>query len=239
MSADHDDLRRLLGGYLFGGLDETDADRLDGHLRYCDECRAELDRLSGVPELLQRLPEAQRSAGSEAQSTISLSAQPSPENIETLLRRMRAQRTRRIRAAQARWLVAAAVVAIAVAVGIGVVRTGRTQLPLSAPPVLPSAQLLTAQFEAAQGSDLTGVAVLSGKVWGVSVALDVSQLRGSGPFHCEVQRVGGMVEQAAVWGPTPSGSAKVTGASSTQLRDVRSVVVTDRDGQVLGTAAVQ
>ncbi len=41
-----------------------------------------------------------------------------------------------------------------------------------------------------------------------------------------------------MWGPTPSGSAKVIGASSIQLRNVRSVSVADRDGHLLGTALV-
>jgi predicted anti-sigma-YlaC factor YlaD len=63
VSADHDELRRLLGGYLLGGLDEIDTDRLDAHLLDCDECRDELERLSPVPELLQRLPQAQRADG--------------------------------------------------------------------------------------------------------------------------------------------------------------------------------
>ena len=46
MSDDHDEIRRLLGGYLLGGLDEADTDRVDAHLRDCDECRTELERLS-------------------------------------------------------------------------------------------------------------------------------------------------------------------------------------------------
>ncbi|GIE03693.1 zf-HC2 domain-containing protein [Paractinoplanes durhamensis] len=233
MSAEHDELRRLLGGYLLGGLDETDTDRLDAHLRDCDDCRDELERLAPVPELLQRLPDAQRTAGHPAQPPISLSARPSPENVEGLLRRMRAERNRERRAARVRWLAAAAVVLVAVAIGVGVIRTSESPPPAT---VLPSAQLVTAQFEAAEGSGLSGQAVLTPKMWGVSVALDVTKLRGEGPFLCEVHNAEGKVEQAAVWGPTTSGSAKVIGASSFQLRNVRSVSVADTDGHVLGTA---
>ena len=71
------------------------------------------------------------------------------------------------------------------------------------------------------------------------VALDVTKLPGDGPFHCEVRRTTGEAEQAAVWGRTPSGNAKVIGASSNQAGDVGSIVVTDRDGHVLGTAKVK
>jgi hypothetical protein len=230
-----DELRRLLGGYLLGGLDEADTDRLDAHLRYCDECRDELDRLAAVPELLQRLPDAQRTRVRDAQPLISLSTRPSPENIEGLLRRMRVERSRENRMARVRWLAAAAVVLLAAVIGFGVIRTNRATPPNQA---LPSPQLVTAQFEPAEGSGLTGQAVLTPKMWGVSVALDMNKLNGDGPFRCQVRSMEGEIEQAAVWGPTVTGTAKVIGASSIQLRNVRSVSVADRDGHVLATANV-
>ena len=234
MSTDHDELRRLLGGYLLGGLDEADTDRLDAHLLDCDECRAELDRLAPVPELLQRLPEAQRADGTSGPITLAVSAKPSPERIESLLRKMRAERARENRVARVRWLAAAAVVLIAAAIGIGVLTSDRgTQRP---PQALPSPQLVTARFESAAGSGLSGQAVLTPKVWGVSVSLDVTRLQGDGPFICQVRNTSGEVEQAAVWGPTPSGSAKVIGASSIQLRNVSAIAIADISGHVLGTA---
>jgi hypothetical protein len=80
--------------------------------------------------------------------------------------------------------------------------------------------------------------VLTPKVWGVSVSLDVSRLQGDGPFICQVRNTSGEVQQAAVWGPTPSGNAKVIGASSIQLRNVSAIAVADISGHVLGTAKV-
>ncbi|MCO8273431.1 zf-HC2 domain-containing protein [Actinoplanes sp. TRM 88003] len=237
MSTDHDELHRLLGGYLLGGLDETDTDRLDAHLRDCDRCRDELDRLAAVPELLRRLPEAERADDDDdvAAAPISMSARPSQANIDGLLRRMRAERSRQSRMAGFRWLAAAAVVLVAVAVGIGVLRGSREERQ---PQVLPSPELVTAQFQAAQGSGLAGQAVLTPKTWGVSVSLDVSKLTGDGPFHCHVRGSSGQVEQAMVWGPTPSGNAKVIGASSIQLRNVQRIEVQDGAGHLLGTADV-
>ncbi|MFI6077462.1 anti-sigma factor family protein [Actinoplanes sp. NPDC051343] len=235
MSADHDELRRLLGGYLLGGLDEADTDRLDAHLRDCDDCRAELDELAAVPELLKRLPEAQRAGGDGGQAPISLAARPSAENIEGLLRKMRDERSRESRTARVRWLAAAAVVVVAAAIGFGVVRGNHGQ---STPEALPSPQLVTAQFEAAAGSGMAGQATLTPKTWGVSVSLDVSRLQGEGPFLCQVRDHEGEVEQAATWGPTPTGNAKVIGASSIQLRNVSKITVADHAGHVLGTADV-
>jgi hypothetical protein len=71
------------------------------------------------------------------------------------------------------------------------------------------------------------------------VSLDVTRLRGDGPFLCQVRDFEGGVQQAAAWGPTPTGNAKVIGASSIQLRDVSAITVADRDGHVLGTASVK
>jgi anti-sigma-K factor RskA len=232
---EHDELRRLLGGYLLGGLDETDTDRLDAHLRDCDDCRAELDILAPVPELLKRLPETVRANGGEAEAgpVLAIGTRPSPERIKTLLRRMRAEKSRERRIAQIRWLAAAAVVLVAVAIGFGVLTADRSN---QQPQALPSPELVTARFESAAGSGLSGEAVLTPKTWGVSVALDVSRLEGEGPFVCQVHNYGGQIEQAAVWGPTPTGNAKVIGASSMQLRNVSEIAIADRKGHVLGTA---
>jgi hypothetical protein len=232
-TGEHDEMRRLLGGYLLGGLDDADTERLDAHLRDCDDCRAELDMLAAVPELLQRLPEAHRAGETTVAPVLAIGTRPSAERIESLLRKMRAERTRETRRARVRWLAAAAVVLVAAAIGFGVITADRGGVQ---PQVLPSPELVTAQFESAEGSGLSGEAVLTPKTWGVSVALDVSRLSGDGPFFCQVRNTSGQVEQAAVWGPTPTGSAKVIGASSIQIRNVSAIVVADREGHVMGTA---
>ena len=229
MSPDHDQLRRLLGGYLLGGLDDTDTDELDAHLVHCDDCRRELERLGPVPELLRSLSNA-------PPLVVAPGTRPSADRIEGLLGRMRAERARERRRLGTRWLAAAVVVLVA-AVSAGFVLTRDEERP-PAPQAAPSRQqpLVTAVFQPADGSALAGQAVLTGKTWGVSVDLTVSQLKGRGPFVCQVRRADGMTEQAAIWGPTPSGNARVTGASSIQLRNVSAVAVADREGHVLGTA---
>jgi len=228
MSADHDDLRRLLGGYLLGGLDDADTERLDAHLLHCDECRAELDRLAPVPELLQSLE-------TEPPVAIAAGTRPSAARIESLLAKMRVERAR-ARRRSFRLLAAAAAIVLVAAVAVGVISSPDGGTPAPTPQAAPSQTLVTAVFEPAAGSALAGKAVLTGKTWGVSVDLTVSKLSGRGPFVCQVRNADGLVEQAMTWGPTPSGNAKVTGASSIQLRNVRAVAVSDNDGHVLGTA---
>jgi anti-sigma factor RsiW len=229
MSADHDELRRLLGGYLLGGLDDADTDRLDAHVLTCEQCRAELDRLAPVPELLRAFPQAPPVA-------VAPGARPSPARVESLLGRMRAERSRDRRRSTVRRLAVAAAVLLIAAIAGGLVIT-RDEPPAN-PQVAPSQPRMTAAFEAADGSGLTGEAVLTGKTWGVSVDLIVQKLAGDGPFVCQVRNGDGRIEQAATWGPTPSGNAKVTGASSIQLRNVTDIAVTDSSGHLLGTAHV-
>jgi hypothetical protein len=52
----------------------------------------------------------------------------------------------------------------------------------------------------------------------------------------QVIGLNGQVEQAAAWGPTPSGGANVTGASSLQLPTVHELRITNGRGEVLATA---
>jgi hypothetical protein len=227
----HDELRRLLGGYLLGGLDDADTDRLDAHLLACDECRAELDRLAPVPELLRSLEHALPVA-------VAADSRPSPARIEGLLARMRAERSREHRRGTFRRLAAAAAAAVLLGGGAVGVLAIRDEEPPTGPPVAaPSQPAVTAVFQASDGSGIAGQAVLTGKTWGVSIDLTVSKLPGRGPFVCRVSNADGTaVEQAASWGPTPSGRARVTGASSIQLPNVGTVAVADHDGRVLGTA---
>ncbi|WP_436524437.1 zf-HC2 domain-containing protein [Actinoplanes sp. HUAS TT8] len=233
---EHDSLHRLLGGYLLGGLDETDTDKLDAHLHDCAECRAELDRLAPVPEMLQHLPDARHMGGDLPPLTVAPTARPSPQNIENLLGRMRAEKTRETRVSRTRWLVAASVAVIAAgAIGYGVLVNTGGGTPVS-PPV--AVQNITANFQAADGSGMAGQATLIKKAWGVQVSLNMTGMAGKGPFFCIVKRADGTQEQAAVWGETPEHTAKVDGSSSFTATDVTTILINDAEGKLLGSATV-
>ncbi|MET7426882.1 zf-HC2 domain-containing protein [Dactylosporangium sp. NPDC005555] len=242
MSGEHDAVRRLIGGYVLGGLDDDDQSRVDAHLSGCPACRAEVERLAPVPELLQRLPAGQPPTALEP---------PSQNGLDALLHRARrpSPRDRRRRAG----LLAGA------AAGVALVAAGSFLWPRSAPvpregapqqqqPAVQQQQPSSSgggsapagtvvQFIAATGSALSGRATLTPRQWGVSVALEVTGLPGDGPFVLRVVGRGGQEEQAACWGRTTSASARVTGASSIQLPNVDKVTVSDHDGHLLGTAA--
>lgn len=59
MSAEHDGLRLALGGYILGTLPSAETERVRIHLAECAECRAEHDRLAGLPALLATVTEAE------------------------------------------------------------------------------------------------------------------------------------------------------------------------------------
>jgi anti-sigma factor RsiW len=48
-----------LGAYVLGALDREERDGLEAHLNGCATCRAELDRLAPLPELLSLVDDAQ------------------------------------------------------------------------------------------------------------------------------------------------------------------------------------
>ncbi|SDT72052.1 zf-HC2 domain-containing protein [Actinoplanes derwentensis] len=235
---EHGSLHRLLGGYLLGGLDEADTEKLDEHLHDCADCRAELDRLAPVPEMLQHVPDARNLAGGAALA-VGPTARPSPQNIEGLLGRMRAEKYKETRVNRVRWLAAASVTLIAAAaIGYGVMtNTGQTPGTQN-PPVVALPSPVSAQFQPAPGSGLTGAAAVVPKKWGVEVSLAVTRMSGNGPFLCLVRMKDGSTQQAAAWGDTADGEAKLTGASSAQMSDVAAILITDRDGKVLGTASM-
>jgi predicted anti-sigma-YlaC factor YlaD len=211
---EHTAVRMMLGGYLLGGLDEADEHRVDAHLRTCAECRDELRYLDSVPTLLHRLPQGMPDVAT---------TQPPPVPLKNLLNRVRANRRRtRIR------LVAGAVAAmLLVVLGFAVVVTRE---PKPAGPTAPSGTTL--QFTGTS----TGQAVLTPKTWGVSVAVHLAGLPPAGPYALQVVGRDGHVEQAATWGPTPTGGANVTGASSMQLGTVQEVRITGGGGELLATA---
>ena len=91
--------RELLGVYVVGAIEPHERAAVDEHLAQCYECREELAGLAPLPALLRRVPpeEAERIAAEP--DPAELSAEPSPELLDSLLARTAARRRkRRIRA---------------------------------------------------------------------------------------------------------------------------------------------
>lgn len=83
---------------------------------------------------------------------------------------------------------------------------------------------------ALQPGDVTGSVIIEGWTWGTSVHLELANLPERDSYVAWVVDAEGSRQQCAAWGPTPTGRARVIGASSTPLDRVTAVVVTASDG---------
>lgn len=196
----HDDLRTLLGAYVLGGLDATGRQSLQAHLATCAECRAELATFAPLPKLLRR-----------AQTAVGPASGPSPALLSGLLDEVRSDRRRRHRRAIFQAIAAAAAAAVVLVAG-GVALHGRTGSGGTA-------------LHTAAGGATTGGAGFTAKPWGTEIRLDVDHLPPAGPFVLVAVGRHGQREQAATWSPTPSGQARLVGATSIPRADLLRVLI--------------
>jgi hypothetical protein len=191
VTAEHEGLRLLLGAYVLGGLDGHDRTMFEGHLPRCAVCREELAGAAPLPGLLRRLPDA---------------APPPPAPVEllpSLLNQVRVNRRRQRRRSRARAIFAAAASAVLLVAGLVVTNMlGREDIPV--PP----------DVAAVRGPAATGQAQLTAKRWGTEIQLELTGLPTDGPFTLWVIADDGSRQQAAAWGPTPVGRARLVGATS-------------------------
>jgi hypothetical protein len=152
------ELRQLLGVYVVGAIDPAERAQVDEHLGACSACRDELAGLAGLPAMLSRVPveDVERMAG----SVIALPEQhePSPELLNSLLRKVATKRRTRI------WRGSAAVAATA-AIAAGGTAAALTLAASSATPVwsaasgMSPATHVTAVVKFAKASDGTQMKV--------------------------------------------------------------------------------
>jgi hypothetical protein len=102
------DIRQLLGVYVVGAIDPAERATVDDHLAECQACRDELASLAGLPALLSRVPLADVERISLDPAELPEPAEPSPELLSSLVRRVSARRRSRA------WRAVAAVAAAAI-----------------------------------------------------------------------------------------------------------------------------
>lgn len=213
MSDAHEDVRLLLGGYVLGGLADPDLARVQDHLPTCPACRDELATLAALPGLLRRRPPNEPDLPAP------------PALLPALLAEVDAQRRRARRRGGLRLAAAAVTVAALTAGGSALLtRDTVTQGP-------------QARFIAAAGTATGGNVQLVAKPWGTALTVTLSGLPRSGRFVLQATGRDGAREQAAAWGATTNGVAKVVGATSLTPGDVTSVSVVGADGRAVASAS--
>ncbi|MEU5948599.1 zf-HC2 domain-containing protein [Micromonospora sp. NPDC047465] len=215
MSPEHDAMRLQLGAYVLGGLSAADRAAVEAHLASCVACRDELSSFAVVPALLARARDTVRD---------SAAAEPPPALLPRLVDAVRAERStvrrraRRLRLATALTAAAAAVALVLSGVAL------RGPSPDRAP---------TTPMTAAQGFTASGNAELEARPWGTAIVLDLWQLPRDGRFVAWAVAADGRREQAATWGSTPNGRARVDGATSIPRTELGRVEVVTETGQTV------
>ena len=102
------EMRHLLGVYVLGCIDPPERAQVDEHLSQCAACRDELAGLAGLPAMLGRVPAADVARMSESVTSLPKAEEPSPELLNSLLRKVASHRRTRM------WRGIAAVAAAAV-----------------------------------------------------------------------------------------------------------------------------
>ncbi|MEV0058133.1 zf-HC2 domain-containing protein [Saccharopolyspora shandongensis] len=206
MNEEHEAVRELLGAYVLGGLDPEDRRRFEEHLGRCAECREELSGYAGLPGLLHR-------------------AGPPPEPIEPsepewakLIEKARTERAAPPR--KRRWLLAVAAVVL-----LGVGSLGGMAAVSWEPE--------GADLVAAAGVTSHGHGKLESRPWGTAVSLHVENLPPDDHFVAWVVARDGRTEQAATWSRTPTGEARLSGASAIPRDQVSHLLVTTGSGHPL------
>ena len=82
-----DVIRPQLGVYLTGAIAPADRAIVVRHLAGCEDCRAELAGLAGLPGLLRR-PDVQAAAESACEESAEANGAEEPQAGESLLRRL-------------------------------------------------------------------------------------------------------------------------------------------------------
>ena len=175
------EIRQLLGVYVVGAIDPAERALVDDHLAECQSCRDELAGLAGLPAMLSRVP----ADDVERLSLLSLpeAMQPSDELLNSLLRKVSANRKSRM------WRSVAAVAAAAVIAAAGA--TTVSQLTSSATSGQDWAKAASGHVAAVVDYEPVG--------WGTAMRVQVSGLKPGTVCQFWVVGKNGTSEYAGAW----------------------------------------
>jgi hypothetical protein len=219
------EVRHLLGVYVVGAIEPSDRPVVDEHLGECADCRNELAGLAGLPAMLSKVPATEIERIASGVIELPDGAEPSPELLNSLLRRVSARRRSRM------WRGAAAVAAAAVVAAGGATAvsqlTGSHAAP--APPATRAASAMNPATHVAAVVDYTQTPWNS-----TDMRVEVSGLAAG--TNCRFWVVGAHGKTAAGgWtiGLTYDKSAWYEASAPVKADAVRSFEITSAAGKVL------
>lgn len=211
-----------VGAYLLGALPDDEHAAFEAHLPGCADCRAEVDELGDLPDLL-----ALADAPDDGPDVV---GEAPPEVLAGVLHRHHRQRRRR-RAV----LVAGALAAVVAAFAAGI---GVSALVSSPPPVTRTVALASVGNAPVQGAaELTPVA------WGTRLHVDCIALRNAGPtppptgpptvYVLVLRAADGTEQQVARWSPPPGQDVRIEASTDLPANGVSGLEVRTTAGRVV------
>ena len=232
---EHEAARLSLGAYVLGGLGPAQRGEVERHTATCPACQAELAGLATVPALLRRIDPlaAMSTLGTPAGRRGYGAAEPGsdPALLTRLINQVVAERARRRQ--QIKRLRMATTVSGLAAVALLAV-TVSTSVMERPPPVSPAADIAMTPGDAGSASGRAG---LEARAWGTAVSLELQRLPAGTSFVAWAIADDGRREQAATWGPTPTGAARLSGATAIPRAQLARLEVVTATGESVLTAA--
>lgn len=209
MKPDHDEIQKLLGAYVLGGLESAERELLENHLSQCPDCRTEHESLSRLPGLLDALDvsEADPPAAGPGHHDGAVPEIPAAVGLMNKIARRRRQERRRA----AILVAAAAAVFFAAGILLG--------------PIFNTPEQTADQFTMSSTSGAVVEVELVHKQWGTEIVLEGEDLPTSGELTLRITNRSGDVEEVATWSATDSGGVRLTGATATQAVQIAGVSI--------------
>jgi anti-sigma-K factor RskA len=179
------EIRQLLGVYVVGAIDPAERSLVDEHLADCPACRDELAGLAGLPAMLSRVPEADVARLSSSVVGLPERAEPSPDLLNSLLRRVALRRRARM------WR------GIAAAAAAAVIAVGGTAAAFELTSGSPSASDVAQGSNAAAG--ITATVNYSQVGWGTDMRVQVTGIPSGTRCRFWVVTNDGRIEPAGSW----------------------------------------
>lgn len=221
MTDQHDRYRDWGAAYVLGALEPAERAAFERHLDACTRCQADVRSFAPLPGLLSTV---------SAEDVEALASRDADEAATARVTRVASDRARAegaaLRRSLRRWRMAAAGTAAAAAIALAAV-------------VLPgSPDVATQDLAISAAEATTGRLAVSERGWGTHVEVELEGLPARDAYLLRAIATDGTVQTAATWGPTPSGRARLVGATAIQLEDLERLEVTSEDAtEVLVSAS--